>query len=965
MLKPSDLYEVTNSGLDIIKMYFPEADPRKKFKMHTENTASASLKLSKGVYYATDFGDEAQSLSPIDICMREEKFTFSKALYFLAGKFNLAPEINPTKNLPGIKQRDPLPGEEDNQSDYELNDEFTKDELKILGPNVTNEHCKKLHYHSVKWISKVKPAFEKDGKQTPRRVTITSSNENYPIFLRDCGEFQKIYQPLNPLKEFRFYSIGNKPANFINGLAELKAAYHEYNAVLQKDFYANPLNVDETCPEKKLDEAVICSGERDALNCASFGYYPIWFNSETYKLSPAEYNEIKKYVKQVYNIPDIDNTGKQKAAELGLSFIDIHTVWLPEWIKEFNDSRLRPRKDLRDFVELEPSIQKFKELLTSGKPAQFWEWKDTQFGRRLELNSIYLIHFLRLHGFYKMKFVASKEGEILIYIKNNIVEQVTESFIKDFIKKWLEDNYYPIEVQNLVINSKKIVEALKRLDYCTLDFEDFDFAFQYLFFKNNAVKITATEIKTESYKGLLKHVWEPLVVKNNFERTAPAFATTWNPERKQYDIEILSQKSKYFNFLINASRIHWRKELETELDKLPADQQEEYRINHKFDIAGPLLSVLDQEEQKLHLLSKIFSIGYLLHSWKAKHRSWCVFAMDNRISEEGSSNGRSGKTFCYMTLQKFRISAYISGRNEKVTDNKHYLEEVTELTRLLIINDAHKYFPFSTFYDMVTEVMQVNPKFGKQFTLPFEQAPKIAITTNYASRNLDDSTQARLLYSVFSDYYHEKTDNNDFRETRKIYDDFNQELHSRTYSADDWNADFNFFAECLQFYISTIEPNRKINPPMDNVMRRNLREGIGDTFKDWADSYFMSTGNRDFPEGRNVNTLIERWKVQDEYLKVNKRDNAAGFMRKLKMWCMYTTWIKELNPKILHNTKDGRIIKKGTNDKGIEGTPQEMIYIQTIDSELKPDYSQLQQPIPEANQPIKYPNNQDDLPPIS
>lgn len=951
MIKPADLYALTNNGLDIIQAYFPDAQPGKKFSMHTESTASATLKLYGDVWKATDFGDEGRALSPIDIVMREERMNFPKALYYLAGKYNLAPEINATHNIPGIKQRDPLPEEIDGTYDYELNPEFTPDELKLLGPNVTAEHCKKLNYHSVKWISKVKAAFEKDGKSYPRKVTITSSNENYPIFLRQCGEFQKVYQPLNPKKEYRFFYIGTKTPSFINGMAELIAAYNEYNANEEKLFFADPLNEKKTCPEKKMDEACICSGERDALNCASFGYMPLWFNSETYSLSGMEYKEIKKYVTTLYNIPDIDNTGKTKAAELALNFIDIHTVWLPEWIKKYNDSRRKPRKDLRDYVELSPSMREFKNLLSAAKPAQFWEYKESQFGMRLELNSIYLIHFLKLHGFYKMPFAASKENEILIYIKSNIVQQVTESFIKDFIKKWLEDNYYPINVQNLVINSKKIVEALKRLDFCDLDFNDFEMDFQYLFFQNTAVKITASDIKAEPYKGLLKNVWEPLVIKKDFKRTPPAFTTVWNADRNRYDIEVTNKQSKFFRVLINTSRVHWRKELETSLENLPKEQADQYRTDHHFEIAGPHLTAIEQDEQRQHLLNKIFTIGYLLHSWKAKHRAWCVFAMDNRISDEGSSNGRSGKSFVYMALQMFRISAYVEGRNEKLTDNKHFLEEVTELTRLLVINDAHKYFPYQTFFGMVTEVMPVNPKFGKQFTLPFELAPKIVVSTNYASRNLDDSTQARLLYSVYSDYYHEKTENNDFCETRKIYDDFQQEILRGNYTKDDFNNDFNAIVDCVSFYMSTIAPNRKIDPPMENVRRRNLREGIGDAFKDWADRFFT-------PEGDKVNKELIRADVMDDYLKSNKRDSSIMFGRRLQMWCKYTAWIKELNPKEKHNTKDGRIIKKDNNNH-----PQEMIYIQTIDNDLKYDYSQLTEPLPEK--PIIYPGTQNELPEIN
>ena len=950
MLKTADLYAATNNGLDIIRLYFPEADPGKAFKMRDESTPSARVKLYGSVYKTTDFGDDAQALSPLDIVMREEKMTFAEALYYMAGKFNLAPEINPTVNLPGIKQRDPLPDEKDDQFEYELNEEFTEAELKLMGPNVTNEHCKKLNYYSVKWYSKVKAASKKDGNEKPRRVTIMSSNENYPIIMRQCGEFQKFYQPLNPKKEFRFFYNGSKPREYINGLAELKKAYQDYNEAQEAKYRQSHPEEDENSNSYKpvkYPEAVICSGERDALNVCSFGSMPLWFNSETYNLSDKEYKEISHYAEKIFNIPDIDTTGKRKAAELALKYIDIHTAWLPEDIKKFLDSRRRPRKDLRDFVELRPDISNYKNLLNTAYPARFWEYKITQWGPRLELNTEYLIHFLSLNGFYKMPFIASKAGQILVHVKDNIVNEVNTTQIRDFVKRWLRDRYYPVDILNLVNNSKRIADSgLEGLQEITLDFDDFEAGFQYLFFQNKAVKITADEIKETAYRDVPKNVWQPLVIKNDFKRTQPAFKTTWNEEKRSYDIEILNKQSKFFRFLINASRIHWRKELETSLEALSPEEQVAYCEANKFEIAGPNLNAIDQEEQRLHLLNKIFSIGYLLHSWKARHRAWCVFAMDNRISEEGCSNGRSGKSFCYGTLEKFKVAAYLSGRNEKLQENKHMFEEVSELTRLMIINDAHKYFPMSLFFDIVTEKLPVNPKFGKQFTLPFEKAPKMVISTNFASRNLDDSTQARLLYTVFSDYYHEQTDNNDFRETRKIYDDFNKQLQSEDYTGAEWNDDFNFYADCVSFYISTVATNRVVRPPMDNVMKRNLREGIGDAFKDWADRYFLPSNGDENPDGVNVNTELIRSEVMEDYLKTNRRDTPQNFSKKLEMWCKYTAWIKQMNPKHLHNTKDGRILRK------IDGKTHEMLFIQSIDKATILDYSQVSEPLDNENLPF-------------
>ena len=98
----------------------------------------------------------------------------------------------------------------------------------------------------------------------------------------------------------------------------------------EAEWARDPVNEGKPYKEKKLPEAFICSGERDAICVKSLGYHPIWFNSETYKLSDHEHREIMKYVEVLYNIPDIDATGKAKGTALALRFLDIHTVWLPD-----------------------------------------------------------------------------------------------------------------------------------------------------------------------------------------------------------------------------------------------------------------------------------------------------------------------------------------------------------------------------------------------------------------------------------------------------------------------------------------------------------------------------------------------------------------------------------------------------------------------------------------------------------
>ena len=88
-------------------------------------------------------------------------------------------------NKPKIEQRDATDDEPEGKFWFELNEKMSEAELKVLGPMVTQQTCERYSYFSVKFYCKVKN----------RKVTTISSTETYPIFMRDCGEFRKIYQP--------------------------------------------------------------------------------------------------------------------------------------------------------------------------------------------------------------------------------------------------------------------------------------------------------------------------------------------------------------------------------------------------------------------------------------------------------------------------------------------------------------------------------------------------------------------------------------------------------------------------------------------------------------------------------------------------------------------------------------------------------------------------------------------------
>jgi hypothetical protein len=345
-------------------------------------------------------------------------------------------------------------------------------------------------------------------------------------------------------------------------------------------------------------------------------------------------------------------------------------------------------------------------------------------------------------------------------------------------------------------------------------------------------------------------------------------------------------------YLINTSRMYWKKQME-----------------------GEQLTEQETREQRLHLINKLFSIGYLAHRYKNPSRPWAVFAVDGRESEMGKSFGGSGKSICYGAIEHINNQFYIGGRDPRKLNNDFLFDGVDEYTDNIIVDDANQYLDFGFFYPYITGKFNVNPKNNTPFTLSFDESPKFAFTSNFAIRNIDPSTERRILYTVFSDYYHKKDQDGYYTDTWDPEKEFGKVLFN-DFTEDEWNLFYNFIALCIQTYLKF----EKIDPPMENVTKRNLRSSIGEGVFAWCNSWFIS--------GQNLNTEIVKEQAFDECINSNyfnsntkKFYDIRKFKADIKMYCQYMGWI--FNPEDAVNDSQGRIIRS------IEGRNQEVFYIQT------------------------------------
>ncbi len=971
-VKPEDILSATNGGLDIILSLYPDAaesahKPNRKFKTRDEKTASAKLNLANdGTYLVLDFGGDGVSRNAINCYAYEQKCDYTTALNELAARYNI---VSIAKQKEALKatysERPAAPEEEEGKwlfdvrtslSDMEIETILSKEILSGLEWNSKDEAKKKAAYSRIAAKFKyyhVHPLISYSIVKG-RKVMTFSATDRYPIFLIDEGTHKKIYQPKHPEKGMRFmYEPGNKPKDFIHGLKQLVKAYEEKKELSEE----NAEGEDDSKKNKKkkdykLSEVILCTGVSDALNVAlaagkkedratgyvSDGYQVIWLNSETAKLKENQYYDLMIMVDKLYQLGDIDATGKRQAHALAMQYLDLYNIELPDSLLTYRDQRGNPCKDVRDYFN-HFNRKSFRRLVETAMPYRFWE-KKANFNRQGEFQGYdYTFdneqgyNFLQKNGFYRLP-VGNKETDSeFIRIQGNIVKYSSAEDIRQFMKKFMRDRYLDKDLKNAVYRTAQLSESsLTNLDKIEIDFTDFDKETQFLFFQNKTLEVKATGIIEHKPGSVERYIWDDEVYPHRFEALPQEPFTITKDAIGTWDITINNKDCLFLKYLTQSSRMHWRVENEDRLEtsNMTPEQRDQYLIDNKFNIAGPLLTEMEIDEQKLHLVNKIFTIGYLMHRYKDRSKPWFVFAMDSKLNDDGQSHGGSGKSLLYdMAMRRLlRRSFMLNGRDSKLAENPHKYDGLTEHHRYIFIDDAHKYLNLDVFYSEVSNDTKVNPKGKQPYTIPFEKSGKLSFSSNYTATNLGMSTERRIVYSVFSDYYHNAGQTTDYRETRSPKEEFGKNMFT-DFNEKDWNNFYNTAAYCLRFYLSTED---KIDPAMGNVNKRNLAAAMGVTFHDWASAFFSE-------EGDKVNKLIVRDVAFKDYLYNNGgKMTAQSFLERLKAFCKLNGYtlnpkkFQDKNRKIIHKVQRTQYDPKTNTWIDLPGAKEtkELLYIQTV-----------------------------------
>ncbi|WP_196890395.1 CHC2 zinc finger domain-containing protein [Aureivirga marina] len=539
---------------------------------------------------------------------------------------------------------------------------------------------------------------------------------------------------------------------------------------------------------------------------------------------------------------------------------------------------------------------------------QFWngeERKDKK-GNIISTNYTFnhkrCYNFLQNRGFFR---IEKFDGTFsFVHLQDNILREVKEYKMKDFVIDFTKQLNME-DVENMLYRNAKNylgLDSLSNLEFRTLELNLSKRNLQYMYFNDKYWRISDEEIVEEELKNLEGQVWEDSILDFKPEKLDFFLKDIQEIGEKEikkvpglkdfkgeYLFEIMEegQKCDFLQFLCNTSDFFH----ENKTRKL-----ENYSIAEKLEI-------------NRHLLSKLTAMGYLLHNYRDAACEKAVICMDGMMSAVGESNGRSGKSLFGVALDHIIKTVYISGKKKDLTEDRFIWEEVNERTQNVILDDIRANMDFERFFPEITGNFQIEGKGNKKYTLPKGTGPKLLFSTNHALKGEGGSFDDRQILLGFSDWYNSN---------HKPVDDFGV-LFFQGWCEKQWNRFYNLMAQCLHLYFKY----GIIEGPKEALMKRKLRQDIGETFLDWADEFFYkeATVNSAIPKedmfnGDNISLgkgFLTKYPDQKKYT------NIRTFKKKLKQYCIYKEF--EFNPK--QNGKDDK--RSGTEYITVN-VPDEMYF---------------------------------------
>lgn len=353
----------------------------------------------------------------------------------------------------------------------------------------------------------------------------------------------------------------------------------------------------------------------------------------------------------------------------------------------------------------------------------FWWVKTTKNGDSYHVDKTALRKIYEKYAINRYE--INENTWIMVKINGGIVHELNQDGIRNIIREHFKNiqadviNGHPKHlIQNQIedrLDENYIKdEKLAWLPPTEINFQKDDRDTAYFYYENCFVKVTADSIDCLEYSTTMSQfIWKDQVIKRKF--TPLANYSNLSDQDLVY-IESCWDESEFCKFIWLVST---------------ANEPTKENIEN-FDMICN-------------------TIGYILHGYKDKSNPKAVIITDEIISDV--AQGGVGKGIFIQGISHMKRTEKFDGKLWSWGKSFLY-QRVTLATQVLVWEDVLKNFNFEKLFSLITDGIEVEKKNKDSFYIPYQDAPKVIITSNYVLNGQGDSQERRRHEIQFKRYFH-------------------------------------------------------------------------------------------------------------------------------------------------------------------------------------------------------------------
>jgi len=366
---------------------------------------------------------------------------------------------------------------------------------------------------------------------------------------------------------------------------------------------------------------------------------------------------------------------------------------------------------------------------------------------KLEINLDSIMKVLHENGFRR-----NVSGDVFFKLNGKLVRQVSDGEIHTFLYDWLK-TYYPEDL-SLFARHKWEPSRLKMLDSIPDERHTDSRVESFFYFRNSAICVTKNGLEKVPYQAESRLVKKRICV----------------PEFYAYRHVMAREVVPGLNGYINAKQM-------IDHDIKIADSS--------GDFARFVAIICNDDEARIRALKS--ALGYLMHRYKNPSLVKAIILTDESLEDQ---NGGTGKGLLFQALGKMRFcqSADMKTRER----NRFFFSTIEKGCSVCHLDDVQENFDFSYLFNVLANDMEIEAKGQNRLVIPFEEAPKIYVSTNFAFKEMQtDSHKRRMaIYELYRKFNARHQPIDEFG--RNFFYDWDEK---------EWNCFYNFMLECSLIYM--------------------------------------------------------------------------------------------------------------------------------------------------------------------